>query len=390
MSPILHRPTLLLKVALVAMLPWLVCAEESRPNDDAGVFASMHSLAGDVQVLLPLIYGREQLDPADRELIADTLGDMQHHVANLAPMAASTTTYQISYEILASQLKQARSELTQGRDAYAVDLLRSAVSVCATCHTQDDRTASWLAPAVTGGSADSFVNGEFLFMTRQYDAAFTAYESWLQQHETLVDNSRTRTAFERLLLTALQVKKSPTALQEVIAEFVQHEGLAVTLEKDLRAWRDGLAELQTQTDISTHPDRESLGTLVETWLGKAGDKSAARIYLPETRRPQIVWLRGELYRALNEETDESMVPQWLYWLAVSDRLLEYRFYYSLADMYLKQCMLEYSSHPIARHCYGEYENYLIFFNTGSSGTHLPPESDAELEMLKSRVFGNPE
>ena len=114
--------------------------------------------------------------------------------------------------------------------------------------------------------------------------------------------------------------------------------------------------------------------------------SRARIVIPETLRPQIVWLRGELYRALLNETDRGMIADWLYWLAVSDRVLEYRFYYSLADMYLKQCMLEYTDDPIAQSCYREYENYIAFSYSGSSGTHIPADVAAELKTLKAKVF----
>jgi len=361
---------------------------QAKADGTVDMFASMHELAGDVQVLLPLFYGADQLDPADRALLSGTLKDMRTHVANLTPLADSTATYQISYEILASQLEQAEGALRQKRDAYALDLLRSAVSVCATCHTQDAKPATWLVPDAGRGSADSFVQGEFLFMTRQYDEAFIAYERWLRQQEVLNDTARARTAFERLLLTSLQLQKSPASIARVINDFTQGEGIADPLKTDLIAWREGLAELQTLTDIRVKPDQDTLRALAFRWLGDPADRPGAHIYLPEVQRPQIVWLRGELYRALNEETDPSAVPHWLYWLAVTDRLLEYRFYYSLADLYLKQCMLEYSSSPIARQCYREYKNYLIFYNTGSSGTHLPVESRAELEMLKSKVFRN--
>ena len=388
---LIPRSQLLFKLAATAvLLPWVIAAQAQPSTDDQAIADNMRRLADDVQLLLPFIYDSDQpLTPGSRALIASSVKDMQTHVEKIATtVAPRSDTYQISYEVIASQLEQAQTELTQGRESYAVNLLGSAISVCATCHTQDDQAAAWLAPTVSVSTVNPFSNAEFLFMTRQYDRAFDAYKNWLHQQQTLADDNRTRSAFERLLLTALQIQKSSAAIHSLIAELSQGGNISATLKQDVLAWLDGLGELEKRTDIGKQPNRNTLKNLAETWLDGNGNESPGHIFLPETQRPQIVWLRGQLYRALNQETDASRVPQWLYWLAVSDRLLEYRFYYSLADMYLKQCMLEYTENPVARRCYGEYENYLLFFYSGSSGTHLPEDIKSELEMLKARVFGS--
>lgn len=348
---------------------------------------TMHKLASDVQVLLPLIYQYDK--PAtltDKMLVNNRIDSLLTHVDKLASsVAPRSATYQISYQVLLSQLQLAQLEFASGRGAMGMNLLRSATSVCATCHTQDERAATWLTPD-SAALADAFIAGEFLFMTRQYDGAFNAYENWLRQQKTLEYDKRTLTAFERLLLTALQMQKSPQAITGLLGEFIQRDNINGLLKNDLSDWVDGIHELQTLTSITTHPEPDALKTMATDWLGNGESEPVGRIVIQESRRPRIVWLRGELYRALTYETDPAMIADWLYWLALSDRVLEYRFYYSLADMYLKQCMLEYSDDPIAQSCYSEYENYIVYFYSGSSGTHIPPEVKAELESLKHKVF----
>lgn len=364
----------------------LICATNAQAAEP--VADTMHKLARDVQVLLPLIYQYEKpATSTDTALINQQISQMLDHLDQISlTVAPKADTYQISYEALSMQLKQSQQEFARGHEEFGLSLLRSATSVCASCHTQDDRPATWLAP--TGDAmSNSFVAGEFLFMTRQYDRAFYAYETWLRQQQPLKNDNRTRSAFERLLLTSLQMQKSPKLVTDSLTEFTRRNNIDGALKSDLIAWIAGVNALQELTNITEHPRPGTLKVMAKQWLG-VGKHETGPILIPETLRPQIVWLRGELYRALINETDRSMIPDWLYLLAVSDRVLEYRIYYSLADMYLKQCMLEYTANPIAQSCYNEYENYIVFSYSGSSGTHIPDDVEAELKMLKEMVFNN--
>lgn len=375
---------LVLPAAIAALLTCAAAVYAGSARVAEPVTDTMHKLASDVQVLLPLIYQYDKpVTAGDKALINNKISNMLDHVDGLSTPKADT--YQISYQALVMQLKQAQQAFASGRDAHGMTLLRSATSVCATCHTQDERTTTWLTPT-TEAMSDSFVTGEFLFMTRQYDGAFNAYKTWLRQQETLKYDDRTLTAFSRLLLTALQMQKSPETITDLLGEFTRSDNINGLLKKDLTDWIIGVNQLQTLTNITAHPAPDALAVMATQWLGDGVNEPEGRIVIPETSRPQIVWLRGELYRALINETDRSKIADWLYWLALSDRVLEYRFYYSLADMYLKQCMLEYSDDPMAQSCYREYENYIVFFYSGSGGTHIPDEVKAEMETLKGRVF----
>lgn len=379
-----HRLATLRRGAIAAAIATCVSTAHAATEP---VPATMQKLASDVQVLLPLIYQYDKpASAADKAVIDQQIGRMLEHVRHVAgTVAPRADTYQISYQTLVQQLQQAQQAFGSGRERHGMNLLRSATSVCATCHTQDERSVNWLTPA-DEAMKDSFVAGEFFFMTRQYDRAFAAYETHLRQQPALAYDDRTLGALDRLLLTALQIKKSPQAITDVLNEFTRRENINGALKKDLTDWISGVGELQKLTNISEHPKPDTVKAMATQWLGAGKNEPMGRIFMPETRRPQIVWLRGELYRTLMNEKDRSKIADWLYWLALCDRVLEYRFYYSLADMYLKQCMLEYTDSPIAQSCYQEYENYIVFSYSGSGGTDIPPAVEQELETLKAKVF----
>ncbi|MDY0070577.1 MAG: hypothetical protein RBR91_11770 [Porticoccaceae bacterium] len=389
--------TLSQKIPRTAPTPWLAAlasalllvaapatqAETARPTKP--VSETMHQLARDTRALMPLLYQQTTPTADERALINDRIGSMLAHMEGLAAtVAPKADTYRISLDAMAGQLRQSQQAFAAGRDAQGMGLLRSATSLCATCHTQDERPARWLTP--TGeGLQDPFVAGEFLFMTRQYDRAFGAYRTWLEQQPTLAYDDRTLTAFSRLLLTALQLRKAPGDISALLGEFARRDNINRGLARDLRDWITGIDDLRERIDIREHPAPDTLEALARDWLGAGEDGDFGRILVPETQRPGIIWLRGELYRALMAERDRTRIADWLYWLALSDRVLEYRLYYSLADMYLKQCMTEYGDDPMAPRCYREYENYILFFYSGSGGTHVPEDIAAEMATLKAGI-----
>lgn len=349
--------------------------------------ATMRKLADDVSVLLPVIYRNETpLTPVTKARIGQQIDSMLSHIGQLQQsVAPRSDTYQISHQTLIMQLQQAKQALATGRERHGIYLLRSATSVCATCHTQDERSVSWLTP-VGDAMNDPFIAGEYFFITRQYDRAFAAYHSLLRQQRELVYDQRTLTAVDRMLVTSLQMEKDPQLIITTLQELTHREHIHPTLKKDLTDWISGIGELQKLTDIRVHPKPDTAMAMANQWINAGKNEPLGRILMPEVRRPQIVWLRGELYRALTAATERDKIASLLYWLALCDRVLEYRFYYSLADMYLKQCMLEYTDTPMAQNCYREYENYIVFSYSGSAGTDLPAEVAQELEQLKATVF----
>jgi hypothetical protein len=74
---------------------------------------------------------------------------------------------------------------------------------------------------------------------------------------------------------------------------------------------------------------------------------------------------------LLEQLTYGEVPRLLYWLAVSDRALHYRFYDSLSRHYLEQCMREHTDHAFTKECFKEYEMLMVVSFSGSGGVYLP-------------------
>jgi hypothetical protein len=96
-------------------------------------------------------------------------------------------------------------------------------------------------------------------------------------------------------------------------------------------------------------------------------------------------ISGLLYEYLEHHPDTALMPEILFWLARCDRALNNNFFYSLADMYLKECVLKYPKHPIALNCFHEYEDSVTLGYTGSSGVHMPSDVLGDLNKMKREM-----
>ena len=80
-----------------------------------------------------------------------------------------------------------------------------------------------------------------------------------------------------------------------------------------------------------------------------------------------------------------MAAEILYLSGMAERHIHRGLYFSFADIYLKSCILEYPKSPFAQKCYAAYEEGMIMGYTGSAGTELPPDVQAELKSLKEKI-----
>ena len=100
------------------------------------------------------------------------------------------------------------------------------------------------------------------------------------------------------------------------------------------------------------------------------------------RKTSTLWLRGLLHEYVQANPADPNMPQLLYWLAIVDRALDYNLYYSLSDLYLKECITRWPQTDTALQCYAEYERYVQFAYSGSAGEYIPAEVVDELARFR--------
>lgn len=372
---------------------YLISVPASAGNAEKPEFeinTTMLAIGKNMAKLFPVLFRDDEFKALEnKKLIQDSIDNILALFENAGPHFQSRTiTFKTSFEVLEEHLRETRKAFEGGNSGYAQQLLKEAVSICTSCHTQDKKERTLFKETSRKSFTRDFEYAEFSFMTRNYGDAIKYYDNFLASpHEKATENEML-TALKRELTIFAQVYNDPGQGADHLREHLSKDKLTPYVQRNVTEWIKGLRELEgSNVFIENAKDFASLEALVHEYLGPMDNPGTTAI--PSKKEVVFhVWLRGLLYTYLNKNPTQDEIPKILYWLSMNDRATNYSYYYSLADLYLQECMLIFTKHPYAKKCYEEYKEYIEFSYSGSLGTEIPDDLKKELETLHRKVYGS--
>ena len=334
--------------------------------------------------IYPLVVAKRSLKRREIKKIDGALSQLSELFTAAGPfMQQKSDGYQISYEFVTQYLKVVKSVLKRNNIDYARSHLYALGEICTSCHTQDT-TLRTLFKGTTRKHFDSdYGYAEFNYMTRNYDVAVKYYQRFL-------DTPGVKTELEiiqplqRIITVYTQIDDKAADGVAILKKYRTLKDHTPATQAQLQNWIKGLQQISGSEVLTKKPITfDRLNHYVAKYLGNP-DKISINIQTSADKEVQRVWLRGQLYHFLNQDQDVSEIPVLLYWLAVLDRSIAYNFYFSMTDLYLKQCVLKYPKQPIAQRCYQGYKDYMEFTYT-RNGEAIPSGIKKELEEMDSRI-----
>jgi hypothetical protein len=368
-----------------------VLAAEKTKIKDPQTNQLMFKMLAELSLLKTYFVSQEKFaDPKNSKIISDSLKEF----TNLAKQARHNPdllkeNYKFSSEVLEEHIAETARLFKSGNKSFARWQLASTVSVCMSCHTQiPTKNRTFVDFNNYKMFTSTFDQAEFLFASRAFDQAFFLYDliidGYPKNHITL---DQVETALDRQLTYYSRIKRNPT---EAIAKIKLHQKnkeFPEFLQTNFKIWITQFEKWKNQTmpDPKKATDKEIL-----EFAKKNIDTKWTSAVLQASNPDLIPYLRvsGILYEYLQLHPKSDATPNILYWLAICDRSINHNFFYSLADLYLKECIVKYPTSPIALSCYKEYELETIASYTGSAGTFLPPEVRSELNQMKKLLENN--
>ncbi len=352
---------------------------------------TMHKIFNNMQELFPYMTDEEKfIDPKNDKFIGDKLKESAQLIKNAKhTKELNSPTLKISRDVLESHFAEIDRIFRMGNKSFARWQLNSTVPLCMNCHTQSPSTSRhWDLAELTRSSTSTFGKAELLFMGRDFDAALKMYNEIIRGYPAnkarIMDVEK---SFERKVVIFSRVRRDfKEGMKSLENDIKENKNLPEYLIKNVNAWvalfriqlREGFPDPLKSDDatIKKYVNNEIKNNLWDDMI----DASNPRLVKNLT-------VSGVLYEYLNTHPNTKIKPDILYWLATIDKQLQDTLFYSLSDLYLKQCMSEFSSHPTAKKCFEQYKLNMILSYSGSSGTHLPGDIKKDLKDWSIRIFG---
>lgn len=380
-----HRKSLLATRTVILLCVFLIssAAHSSKPPESLN---EAMSRIGNIMVdIYPTIVARRALTNEETTNINHALSELSTLFHYSGPfIRKKPDTYGTSYELILEYLDETLRAMQAKNTRYGRSRLHAIGTICTSCHTQDTKLRTLFSGTSRKRFNDDFSYAEFNYVTRNYEEAIRYFEKYLLSGKKKTELEIIR-PLQRIITIYAQIYNRPGDGAKKLREFTSLKQHTQETRKQLKSWIEGLDDLQKLGVERINPT--SLPTLKRYVTKYLGPLNEPVIELNPTPQEEItlVWLRGQLYHYLNKNPARDEIPRILYWLAISDRGIGYNFYFSLADLYLKQCVKQFPSHPYAKFCYNEYREYINYAYSGSAGTFIPDEIEIELEDLKSTL-----
>jgi hypothetical protein len=328
----------------------------------------------------------EYRDPKNSQKIGDSLKQMASLSEKISHEGKiNKSGFAISSKALKEQLREAELVFRVGNKDYSLWMLRSTLSVCMSCHTQLPAVSTQFEAA----NRDRFLTkpfdeAEFLFIIRNFDKALPIYDEVINNYKPDTGTQdNVEKSIARKVYFFVRVKRDLAGLSESLKRNQSNKNLPPTVSRRIK----DLISAANILKKSAYPEfngeqLKDLKKYVETEL-----KDELSGTFANSARKDIAYLRvsSVLYKFLNENPETSLKPDILYWLSFCERRYEQKAFYSLPELYLKQCVTEFPSTPVAKSCLKEYQELVNMAYTGSSGTHIPKDVERELKSMKEMI-----
>lgn len=342
-----------------------------------------------LQELLPSLAQKEKFEDKKNEAqIAAQLKQLDEAFA-LAKHSSTLKqdVFAPTLELIRKEIADSRSAFREGNKDYSWWRLRSVTAECLTCHTRlpKDLPSSF-------ESGERFVDekkfsrpfdlGMAQFLVRQYPQAKQSFTRAADEALVKKEYRDILPALRQLLAIELKIRKDPAQMLKIVDFYLAKPSIPKDDRATLQSWQKQLTERKRR------PVKEALGndqefvSFMESFMKPLFKEQDLYV---GARDVDLLLAAGLLSNFMVVNPESPKAPEAMYWLGLSEKYLERESFFSAGDAFLKNCVLRYPKHPVAKKCYEEYRESLIFNYSGSRGTDLPQDLEDELEVLRNRL-----
>lgn len=380
-----QRKTILVATAFVLCGVGLTAF--SSDNKQGGLVNVMHGLAKTLDKLRVFSDGGPKM--TDEEL-GQELKELKTRIAAVNPdQVPAGRTYRITLKALQQHLAETERIHRVGNQQYAQWMLKATTSLCVMCHTQMPRSQKlqsfWTYKPLAPKGRNAYSDAEFLFVTRRFDEAIPYYDDVIRSYPL---NELTPVEIDQSLRRKVtyfaRYKRDPAGAIASLEGDLKNQKIPEAIRRNTQAWIGLFRKLSREKKL----DLEKMSTTeVLKWANDQFKKTLWDKMIP-AEDPRVVthlYVSGILYETLFTRPSDANTPDFLLLLARSENILNQQFFYSLGDLYLRECVTEFPKSAAAKSCYKDLESSLNEAYRSTTGLQLPEEIKSELKGYRERI-----
>ncbi|MFA6236373.1 MAG: hypothetical protein WC635_03510 [Bacteriovorax sp.] len=379
-----------------AFVPALSNASSSDDANQAQARAVMGNVYDSYVKIIPYVYSTKNKlnDFKNKNKNKKEKAELLKNLSDLSQFFSSAKHAEVfqrpgfrpSLETIKDHLEETIISVESNNYIFAQKRLNVIGALCVSCHSQLPESVSKNAfgDNIKKEGRDRFDSdfsyANYLYLVRRFDESKTAFEKAI--NETLDkrgagDYKEAVNSLRKIVSIDTKIKFSFEAAKSFIDKWEKEQRLTVNDRKMVKRWSADLSNWKgfNPASIKSMPD------FIAKHLAPLDMKK--EIIFSGENDVTLLIASGVIQNYLVENPDTDLAPEILYWLSLVEHRMSQTYFYSLGDLYLKDCIKKYPASPYAKKCYQEYAESIEAGYSGSAGTDIPADEKRELKKLKS-------
>lgn len=291
-----------------------------------------------------------------------------------------------SLETINNHLEETIISVESNNFTFSQKRLNVIGALCVSCHSQLPES---IAKNAFGNEIlqekrerfeSDFAYANYLYLVRRFSDSKAYFEKSINEalsKSQAASNRDIVAALEKMLAIDTKIKFDYIMAAAFLEKWGKDKRLSSSDLKKIQRWAADLKKWKGFDPSSI----KSLPAFIAKYLSPLDIKK--EIVFSGEDDVTFIISSGILLNYLVENPDTQLSPEILYWMSLAEKRMAQTYFFSLGDLYLKDCIRKYPSSPYAKKCYQEYANSIETGFTGSSGTDIPAEELKELKKLKN-------
>ncbi len=340
----------------------------------SNISSDMKKTASSLSRLLTLSSQPKQFESQTKE-VSELFEQLNKSLAvNQKHFKGRSPHYEMNQKILQRLNLQAFRAYKLKRYDVSRQHLLAQPNVCLSCH-QNDKIKSAAFSKEIPANLTTLEKAHLAMATRQPEVALSLLDEAMKGQLKIEEREDALRKKLQILISEKNLNEAKKELEQLLSSHAKDPQPSAMISgwiKGIDKAQATLSQSLTSIDQVKRAVKKTFGT-EEPTFGLLANPEDEVFFL--ILKKNLLNLMGDLK---NKE-----LPEAYYWMALSERAVGYDIYFSLADSFLVTCIQNWPKLPIAQKCYKEYESFMEFAYSGSSGIHIPEDVKTELKELKA-------